>query len=78
MIQEELEKVLAKYLDEDGDIIEDGFDEDVIKYFNGIGVRGVTNTEEMFDSPGIDIYSYSIAWEENNKLNMVTYRRVYC
>lgn len=79
MVQDGLEKMMEEFCDEDGDIYnDDRLEESVEMYFKSIGVKFVANTEEMFDNPGIDIHSYSIAWEESGKLNMITYRICNC
>ena len=84
MIKEEIQSLVNSY-DEDGDITiseidkdvgEGNFKEQLEKIFAKYNIEFTTCFEDMFDSCGFDCWSYSIAWVENNEIQLVTYRVV--
>lgn len=74
-MESDIRKIVSEFCDEYGDITEP--DEAWGKLENFFGEKGVAfvlSIDDMFDSPGLDVSSFSIAWIENGKPELIVYR----
>lgn len=75
MIRKELEVLIEQFCDDNGDIINtDELDITVEKFFENNRISYATSQNEMIDSSVFHVYSYSVAWVEETKVNLITYR----
>lgn len=84
MIREDVERIIGSVLDE-GDIPigefgkeEDRFTDKLEDFFNLNEIEYIDRFDDMFDSCGFDCWSYSIAWVEDGKPQLLVYRVVSC
>lgn len=73
----ELRDIIDNYCDEYGAIADlDEMQDEVEQFFNKRNALFVMSRDCMFENPGIDISSVSIAWIENEEPQLLVYRYV--
>jgi len=85
-MKQELLNIIDLYSNDDTDFFErtdaDGKDweitEEIKTYLESKHVPYKLETEDMFDSAGCDITAISIAWLENNEIEMLLVRMFCC
>lgn len=76
-MESDIRKIVSEFCDECEDITElDEAWEKLENFFRQKGVAFALSIDEMFDSPGLDVSSFSIAWIENGKPELIVYRNV--
>lgn len=67
-MREEIFEIIERY-DEEGDT---ECHDEIRQLLKDNGIEHCeVSVDEMFDSPGYDVYSVSVAWIENGKLELV-------
>ena len=84
--REKIYEVLEKYFDDETDSIERtdengedfGIEEEVEELLTKLHLPFKTSMDDMFDNSGCDISSISIAWWENEEINLIVERIFVC
>ena len=84
--REKVYEILEKYFDDETDSIERtdengndfGIEEEVGELLTKLRLPFKTSIDDMFDNSGCDISSISIAWWENEQINLIVERIFIC